>query len=68
MSLEVESADVIKLVIQSLKENGLLNTLRTLQEESQVTLNTTDDVERFSMDIIHGRWDSVLEVKIILVC
>jgi WD40 repeat-containing protein SMU1 len=61
-TLEVESADVIKLIIQFLKEHSLLNTLRALQEESQVTLNTVDNVERFAMDIVNGRWDQVLEI------
>jgi WD40 repeat-containing protein SMU1 len=60
--LEVESGDVIRLMIQFLKENGLHDTLRTLQEESQVTLNTVDDVDKFNQDILHGRWDAVLEV------
>lgn len=61
-TLEVESADVIKLVQQFLKENGLTASLQALQEESQVTMNTVDDVEKFGTDIVNGRWDSVLEV------
>eukprot|EP00467_Chlorarachnion_reptans_P004427 CAMPEP_0114498094 /NCGR_PEP_ID=MMETSP0109-20121206/6689_1 /TAXON_ID=29199 /ORGANISM="Chlorarachnion reptans, Strain CCCM449" /LENGTH=507 /DNA_ID=CAMNT_0001675549 /DNA_START=52 /DNA_END=1572 /DNA_ORIENTATION=+ len=60
--VEVEAHDVIKLIIQFLKENSLLNTVRTLQEESQVTLNTVENVDNFMNDILHGRWDSVIEV------
>eukprot|EP00823_Brevimastigomonas_motovehiculus_P005745 TRINITY_DN428_c1_g1_i1.p1 TRINITY_DN428_c1_g1~~TRINITY_DN428_c1_g1_i1.p1 ORF type:complete len:566 (-),score=146.41 TRINITY_DN428_c1_g1_i1:243-1940(-) len=61
-SLEVDSSEVIKIVLQFLKENGLMATARTLQDESQVTLNTVDDVEKFALDVLHGRWDAVLEV------
>jgi WD40 repeat-containing protein SMU1 len=49
-------------VSQFLKENGLLKSLQALQEESQVTSNTVDDVDRFAQDIIDGRWDQVLGV------
>lgn len=35
-ALEVETADVVKLVLQFCKENRLLHTMRTLQEEAQV--------------------------------
>jgi hypothetical protein len=35
-ALEVESADVVKLMLQFCKENRLLHTMRTLQEEAQV--------------------------------
>eukprot|EP00808_Paulinella_micropora_P025177 g71418.t1 len=62
MALEVDSQDVIKLVSQFLKENGLHQTLRTLQEESQVQLNTVDDESKFTQDILRGHWDAVLEV------
>eukprot|EP00457_Paulinella_chromatophora_P005780 gb/GEZN01005797.1/.p1 GENE.gb/GEZN01005797.1/~~gb/GEZN01005797.1/.p1 ORF type:complete len:511 (+),score=88.85 gb/GEZN01005797.1/:47-1579(+) len=62
MALEVDSQDVIKLISQFLKENGLLQTLRTLQEESQVQLNTVDDIGKFNQDILRGNWDAVLEV------
>lgn len=35
-AVEVETADVVKLILQFCKENRLLHTMRTLQEEAQV--------------------------------
>lgn len=59
-AIEIESADVIKLIQQFLKENNLLNSLNALQAETKVTLNTVDDKDRFTADILHGRWGNVL--------
>jgi len=61
-TLQVESADVIKLILQFMQEHNLQHSMRALQEETQVSLNAVDNVERFVQDIQHGRWDVALPI------
>eukprot|EP00271_Cylindrocystis_brebissonii_P014165 TRINITY_DN35425_c0_g1_i1.p1 TRINITY_DN35425_c0_g1~~TRINITY_DN35425_c0_g1_i1.p1 ORF type:complete len:514 (+),score=99.79 TRINITY_DN35425_c0_g1_i1:318-1859(+) len=56
----IEARDVVKIVLQFCKENGLVQTGQALQNECQVSLNTVDSTEAFVTDINAGRWDTVL--------
>ena len=47
-SVQVEASDIIRLVAQFLKEQGLSHSLEVLQSESGVGLNTVDAIEPFA--------------------
>eukprot|EP01147_Barroeca_monosierra_P006680 gene6679-7546_t len=60
-SLEIESGDVICIVLQYLKENNLMETYNSLLAETGITMNVVDNLETFLVDVRHGHWDTVLK-------
>lgn len=60
--VEVDATDVIKIVLQFLKENSLTSSLQALQEETQIALNSVDNVDSFVSDVQHGHWEAVMGV------
>lgn len=56
----IESSDVIRLILQFLQENNLTTAYDALRKESQVNLNTVSDPKTILDSILKGRWDQVL--------
>ena len=66
MLVEVEATDVVRLVLQFLKESSLSRSLQTLQDEAQVALSTVDNVDSLITDVQQGNWQSVMSVVAML--
>ncbi|GBE59687.1 WD-40 repeat containing protein [Babesia ovata] len=60
-TVKVASEDVIKLILQYLKENRLSKSLMMLQEEAGVSLNSVPSVDSLVADAQMGRWNQVLD-------
>ncbi|KAI7887829.1 smu-1 suppressor of mec-8 and unc-52 [Mucor mucedo] len=60
MSVEIEAEDVIRLVLQFLKENDLQESALALELETTVKINTLENKEAFIKTIKEGEWDVVL--------
>ncbi|KAK1442059.1 wd40 repeat-containing protein smu1 [Babesia gibsoni] len=61
-AVSAASDDVIRLILQYLKENRLTKSLLMLQEESGVSLNSVPNVDSVVADAQMGRWNQVLDV------
>ena len=61
MSTEViRGQDVIKMILQFCKENGLLKTYTSLKEETEVRDNFLKNPQEFAEAFRAGKWDYVL--------
>ena len=59
MDVQVESRDVILLMLQFCQEQHLTQTAKALQKESGIALNVVPNVNKFKKDLIKGKWDAV---------
>lgn len=60
-SVRVDAGDVVRLILQHLKEAKLVKAMDALQEETGVVLNSVESLSAFNADITSGRWDAVLK-------
>ncbi|OBZ87860.1 WD40 repeat-containing protein SMU1 [Choanephora cucurbitarum] len=61
MSLEIEAEDIVRLVLQFLKENDYNESASALEAETSVKINTLDNRDAFIKEIKQGEWDVVLK-------
>ncbi|KYQ92071.1 WD40 repeat-containing protein [Tieghemostelium lacteum] len=58
--LEIQSQDIIKIILQYLKENSLFQSFNTLQDETGLSLNTVTQYQLLLDNVKSGKWDIVL--------
>ena len=59
MDVSVDASDVIRIIMQYLQENNLLESMKVLKKESQIP-DLLDNPTQFIEDIRHSRWNSVV--------
>lgn len=59
-NIEIDAGDILRLMMQFMREQGLDKSLKSLQDETGVALNTLDNADGFSHDVLAGRWNAVL--------
>ncbi len=59
-TLDFEATDVVRIILQFCKENGLSQSYAAIEQECQISLNTVDNIAAFVTEIQEGRWDVVL--------
>lgn len=59
-ALQVDGSDVVRLMLQFLRENSLHKSLRALQDETGVPLDAVDSLADLRSLVLAGRWDAVL--------
>eukprot|EP00056_Hartaetosiga_gracilis_P008249 m.117740 g.117740 ORF g.117740 m.117740 type:complete len:525 (+) comp12880_c0_seq1:2544-4118(+) len=60
-AIDIEPADVARIVLQYLKENNLHQTYEMFTKESGVKMNIVDNLPMFLDDVRSGHWDTVLK-------
>ena len=58
--MDVEVSDVVRIILQFCRENGLSQSYAAIEQECQISLNTVDNIAAFVTEIQEGRWDVVL--------
>ena len=59
-TVEVDNADVIRLVVQYLRESGLAGSAAEVEREAEVRMNAVTNKQQLIDDIRRGRWETCL--------
>ena len=59
-SVEIDASDVVRLVLQFLREHGLSSSAAELERESGVLVNAVEAKGRLVGDVRSGNWDAAL--------
>lgn len=57
----IEGKDVLELILQFCKENGLKQSFQALRQETEIKTNFLSDIQRFKDCFIRGSWEYVLD-------
>jgi LisH-like dimerisation domain len=59
-TITVDPSDVVRLILQHLRENGLERSARVLQEESGIAFNSVASKAAIRSAVLAGQWEDVL--------